>query len=154
MFGEAVQRLRNRFESRAWVQGPVPRVLRALGDRGWFTAACGLVRRRAWDAVGGFDPGFFLYFEDADLGVRLREVRWVSKEIAAARAIHDRRRPRASSDAAVRYRQSQLRYYRKHRPPWESRLLLRKLRRDAARIEDVATRVRLRQVCEESEPRS
>jgi hypothetical protein len=30
-----------------------------------------LVRRKAIDATGGFDPQFFLYFEDYDWSVRL-----------------------------------------------------------------------------------
>jgi GT2 family glycosyltransferase len=32
------------------------------------------VRRKAIDATGGFDPGFFLYFEDFDWSVRLNRV--------------------------------------------------------------------------------
>ena len=35
-----------------------------------------LVRREAWQQVGGFDPRFFMYFEDTDLCLRLREVGW------------------------------------------------------------------------------
>jgi GT2 family glycosyltransferase len=31
-----------------------------------------LVRRDAFDAAGGFDPGFFLYKEEEDLCLRLR----------------------------------------------------------------------------------
>jgi N-acetylglucosaminyl-diphospho-decaprenol L-rhamnosyltransferase len=27
-----------------------------------------LVRRTAWEAVGGFDEGYFMFFEDVDLG--------------------------------------------------------------------------------------
>lgn len=33
-----------------------------------------LFRRQAWDAVGGFDPRYFLYFEDYDLSLRIRRV--------------------------------------------------------------------------------
>jgi hypothetical protein len=148
IFGEAVQRLRNRFESRGWVHDALPRVVRALGDSGWHTAACGLVRRRAWDEVAGFDPGFFLYFEDADLGLRLRRGGWRLAEVGDARGFHDRHAPGASSESLVRYRESQLRYYRKHRPRWESRLLVSRQTRAATKITDAGVRARMLAVCE------
>lgn len=34
--------------------------------------ACIFVRRSAWEQAGGFDPHYFMYFEDTDLCVRLR----------------------------------------------------------------------------------
>jgi N-acetylglucosaminyl-diphospho-decaprenol L-rhamnosyltransferase len=40
-------------------------------DTGWLSGACVLVRRTAFDAIGGFDDGYFMYFEDVDLGYRL-----------------------------------------------------------------------------------
>jgi GT2 family glycosyltransferase len=145
--GEALRLLRNRFERRQWSHGLLPRALRALGDPGWYTAACALLRRRAWDEVGGFDPGFFLYFEDADLGLRLRQAGWRLAQVAEARAYHDRHLPSASSGAMAHYRESQLRYYRKHRPRWENRVLLRKQTREARNVADEAMRARLLEVC-------
>lgn len=38
----------------------------------WVSGAAFLVRRSAFDAIGGFDPRFFLYFEESDLFRRLR----------------------------------------------------------------------------------
>lgn len=38
------------------------------------SGCCMLVRRNAIDATGGFDPKFFLYFEDFDWSVRLGKV--------------------------------------------------------------------------------
>jgi len=38
------------------------------------SGCCMLVRRKAIDATGGFDPKFFLYFEDFDWSVRLGKV--------------------------------------------------------------------------------
>jgi GT2 family glycosyltransferase len=38
------------------------------------SGCCMLVRRKAIDTTGGFDPKFFLYFEDYDWSVRLNRV--------------------------------------------------------------------------------
>jgi N-acetylglucosaminyl-diphospho-decaprenol L-rhamnosyltransferase len=38
---------------------------------GWLSGSCLLVDLAAFHAVGGFDPGYFMYFEDVDLADRL-----------------------------------------------------------------------------------
>jgi GT2 family glycosyltransferase len=42
----------------------------------WLSGAALLLRRRALDAVGLLSERWFMYFEDVDLGARLRELGW------------------------------------------------------------------------------
>jgi GT2 family glycosyltransferase len=48
-----------------------------------------LVRRAAFDAVGGFDPTFFLYGEDLDLCRRLRRAGWALVALPEVWAVHE-----------------------------------------------------------------
>ncbi|HXC77962.1 MAG TPA: glycosyltransferase family 2 protein [Candidatus Acidoferrum sp.] len=52
------------------------------------TAACLMVRRKAIDQVGFFDPQFFMYGEDLDLCYRLRQGGWKIYYVPDAVAIH------------------------------------------------------------------
>jgi N-acetylglucosaminyl-diphospho-decaprenol L-rhamnosyltransferase len=45
-------------------------------DVGWVSGCALAVRRRAFDAVDGFDPGYPLYLEDVDLAARLQDAGW------------------------------------------------------------------------------
>jgi N-acetylglucosaminyl-diphospho-decaprenol L-rhamnosyltransferase len=45
----------------------------------WAVAAFLLVRRSAWEQVGGFDERQWMYAEDLDLGWRLREAGWATR---------------------------------------------------------------------------
>jgi N-acetylglucosaminyl-diphospho-decaprenol L-rhamnosyltransferase len=42
----------------------------------WASGAALLVRRQAWDAVGGFDPAYRFFVEEVDLQRRLRDAGW------------------------------------------------------------------------------
>jgi GT2 family glycosyltransferase len=84
----------------------------------WVSGACMLVRREAYDAVGGFDEGFFLYWEDADLCRRLRDAGWrtiYQPKVAVCHATG--RSSRHVAVAAERaFHQSVYRYFLKHTP--------------------------------------
>jgi GT2 family glycosyltransferase len=43
-------------------------------DAAWVSGACAAISRAWFDAVGGFDPGFFLYKEEEDLCLRMRRL--------------------------------------------------------------------------------
>jgi len=57
-------------------------------DVDWVSGACFLVRREAWDDVGGFDPAYFMYMEDVDLCWRLRRAGWGVRYEPAAEVLH------------------------------------------------------------------
>ena len=56
---------------------------------GFCSGAALVVRRDAWDAVGGFDERYFMYGEDLDLSLRLRLAGWGVGIEPRARVAHD-----------------------------------------------------------------
>jgi len=55
----------------------------------WAVAAFLLVRRAAWDEVGGFDERQWMYAEDLDLGWRLRQAGWATRYEPRAAVEHE-----------------------------------------------------------------
>lgn len=55
---------------------------------GWLSGSCLLVRRAAFEQVGGFDERYFMYFEDVDLGDRLAKAGWQNVYVPTAEVLH------------------------------------------------------------------
>jgi N-acetylglucosaminyl-diphospho-decaprenol L-rhamnosyltransferase len=70
-------------------------------DSGWLSGACILVRRSAFDAVGGFDDAFFMYFEDVDLGYRLGRHGWRNVFVPSATVVHEGGHSTKANSAAM-----------------------------------------------------
>ena len=77
-----------------WPTNPWTRAYRAEagtpveGTTGWLSGSFMLLRRTAFEAVGGFDPTYFMYCEDMDLCRRLGESGWSSIYVPSAVVTH------------------------------------------------------------------
>lgn len=54
----------------------------------WVTGAALAIRKSAFHEVGGFDPSFFMYYEEVDLSYRLSRAGWETHFTPAAEVIH------------------------------------------------------------------
>lgn len=87
---------------------------------GWLSGSCLLLRREAFAAVGGFDPGYFMYFEDVDLGERLARAGWRNVYAPSAWVVHTgghatEKAPAVMADA---HHRSAYRYLSRRYPAW------------------------------------
>jgi GT2 family glycosyltransferase len=80
----------------------------------WVSGYCMLVRATALRTVGGFDPDFFLYFEDVDLCRRLRAGGWTVGLVADAVAEHSESASTARVGKRRLYRAGLRTYFDKH----------------------------------------
>ena len=95
-----------------WMGRLMDRLLSRPRSVAWVAGSSMLVRRAAFDHVGGFDEGFFLYFEDIDFCLRLRaEVGRVYYDPSVT-IVHHRGLSAATAPVFARraYRTSQLRF--------------------------------------------
>lgn len=123
--------------SRIWPSNPWSRAYRQEGDdpeadrqTDWLSGACLLLRRAAFDSLGGFDESYFMFFEDVDLAWRLAERGCDSVYVPAAKVYHDqghswRERPAAMLRA---HHASAYQFLARRHPHWYEaplRMLLR-----------------------------
>jgi GT2 family glycosyltransferase len=81
----------------------------------WVAGACIAVRRTALERIGGFDEGFFLYCEDADLCLRLRGAGYDVRFEPRARCVHEGGASRPRSTLLPVLAESRVRFAVKHR---------------------------------------
>jgi GT2 family glycosyltransferase len=99
------------------------------GTLAWVFGASMIIRREAFAAVEGFDPGFFLSSEETDLCLRVRQHGW---EIGFVPEVSVRHIGMASErgsdpyDTWLRRMPGLLRFWAKHYPPEEVRRLARR----------------------------
>jgi N-acetylglucosaminyl-diphospho-decaprenol L-rhamnosyltransferase len=94
-FPNLVDSVGHAFLGLVWGSNPFTRRYRMLGydhsqagDVEWVSGSCFLIRRSAWDAIGGFDEGYFMYAEDSDLCWRAARAGWKVAFEPAAVAVH------------------------------------------------------------------
>ncbi|HWO59783.1 MAG TPA: glycosyltransferase, partial [Umezawaea sp.] len=97
------------------------------GTAGWLSGACLLLRREAFAQVGGFDEGYFMYFEDVDLGDRIGRAGWLNVYVPEAEVVHIGGHSTASASARMlaAHHSSAYRYLadRHQGPQWAPLLL-------------------------------
>lgn len=110
----------------------------------WVLGAALLLRREAFEAVGGFDDGFYIYSDEVDLCYRLTQAGWEIRFTPTAEIVHiggaSLRQQR--NDMLVQLYRSRLRFYRQHYSAGKLRrfkliltyFMLRNLVRDLVRL--------------------
>jgi GT2 family glycosyltransferase len=71
-----------------YLNGEPIEALESAGDPLGPTGGAALYRRSAFEQVGGFDEGIFLYYEDLDLSLRMRLAGFDCRLAPSARGIH------------------------------------------------------------------
>jgi GT2 family glycosyltransferase len=82
----------------------------------WISGAALAINRSAFEAVGGFDASFFMYFEEVDLCYRLASAGWQIHFAPVADVIHagGRSTQQRRVDMTVQFFVSLAQFYRRH----------------------------------------
>jgi N-acetylglucosaminyl-diphospho-decaprenol L-rhamnosyltransferase len=98
-----------------------PAAYQRAGSPEWVSGACMLVRRDAFETVGGFDERFFLYCEDTDLCLRLRGAGHTIRFEPAAEIRHVGGASSGAGETRAIAARSRVLYARKHLGPLAAR---------------------------------
>lgn len=109
LIGERMSLAWHRRAVRCWSSGTPVSVPMLSG-------ACLMTSRRILDEVGGFDPGYFLYYEDTDWCRRVSQAGYQLHQVPGAEIVHYyNQSAKSSPGAAQRYAaESQARFIRSH----------------------------------------
>jgi len=107
---------------------------------GWLSGAFLLINRRVCESIGGFDEGFFMFFEDVDLGRRVKQAGFRNVYVPSAQVTHS-----GAHSTSAHEKKMLLAHHRSaeiflaklypHRYQWPLRALLRVGLRVRARIQ-------------------
>lgn len=117
--------------ARVWPSNPFSAAyLTADGDLtagtrqvGWLSGACVLLPARVWQALGGFDESYFMFFEDVDLGARVSAAGWSNVQVREAVVIHEQGASwKAQPEAMIRAHHASARHYVRgvYGQPWQA----------------------------------
>lgn len=84
-----------------------------------------VVRRGAWEAVGGMDEGYFFFMEETDWCIRMRQSGWKVLHVPDARAVHLQGQSAQQEliGARLEYHRSRYRFFGKHRGAFALKVL-------------------------------
>jgi len=108
----------NRFAHRYHVLDRPPTVIQPVD---WLVGAALMIRRTAWERVGPFDEGYFMYFEELDWCRRCRDAGWQIHYVPQAQIIHHEGKSseQVAAARAIRFQRSKVRYFsRYHGAVW------------------------------------
>lgn len=88
----------------------------AVSEVDWVVGAALMVRREAYERVGGLDETFFMYSEELDWCRRIRDAGWKVVYFPRARVVHHEGRSSEQVPAAthIRFQRSKVRYFEKY----------------------------------------
>jgi N-acetylglucosaminyl-diphospho-decaprenol L-rhamnosyltransferase len=91
----------------------------------WVVGACLMVRRAAFEQVGGLDEGFFMYSEEMDWCYRIKDAGWEVIYLPTATVIHHEGKSSEQVAPArhIYFQSSKVRYFRKVHGPVQGELV-------------------------------
>lgn len=109
------------------IRRPLPRAISEGITDGWLAGTALMIRRSALESIGGgLDAHYFMYWEDADLSIRLRQAGWKLAVVPEGHVIHYGGGSGGGADGARRadlhawYVYGKYRWFAKHRGLFES----------------------------------